>query len=144
MNSPARLWDPIPTNMFARPVTSLEVLKSVPARNYFPGESVTTKLRDDIALGVVRNRREPIRSLTPPTPSSKTPYVKNGLFPNGTSVTRDRNVSAPAAPNYDAAAVSGISILGSASLAAPALLPVAAAAGIGYGTYKLGQALSLW
>ncbi len=46
--------------------------------------------------------------------------------------------------NYDAAAASGVSLLGAASLAAPAVLPFAAAAGVGYGAYKLGQSLSLW
>ncbi len=131
--------------MFAKtnkPFGPLDVVAHIPARNWFPGESVATKFHSDLQLG----SRDPIRSLTPPTPASKTPYIKNGQFPNGTSITRDRNVSAPAVPyrNYDAAANAGIGVLSAASLAAPAILPFAAAAGIGYGTYKLGQALSIW
>lgn len=35
-------------------------------------------------------------------------------------------------------------IIGAASLLNPALAPAAAAAGIGYGTYKLGQSFNLW
>lgn len=127
------------------PVTSLDVLRSVPAKHWFPGESFHTKIHSDISdLG--RQVSFPARSLTPPGGTPSTPYIKNGQFPNGTSITRDRNVSAPAVPsrNLDSAAASGISILGAASLAAPTLLPFAAAAGVGYGTYKLGQSLSLW
>lgn len=41
--------------------------------------------------------------------------------------------------------VGGLSgIAASASLLAPALLPVAAAGGIGFGLYKLGQTLKIW
>lgn len=35
-------------------------------------------------------------------------------------------------------------ILGAASLAAPALIPAAAAAGVAYGVYKLGNTFNLW
>jgi hypothetical protein len=38
----------------------------------------------------------------------------------------------------------GATILGSASLAAPALAPVAAGLGVGYGLYKLGETFKLW
>jgi hypothetical protein len=38
----------------------------------------------------------------------------------------------------------GATILGSASLAAPALAPVAAGLGVGYGLYKLGENFKLW
>lgn len=48
------------------------------------------------------------------------------------------------APNLDSAASAGIGILGAASLAASSLVPVAAAAGIGYGVYKLGESFKLW
>jgi hypothetical protein len=47
-------------------------------------------------------------------------------------------------PNFDAAAGISTGLLGTAALAAPALVPAAVAAGLGYGTYKLGQSLSLW
>ena len=47
-------------------------------------------------------------------------------------------------PNLDSAASAGIGILGAASLAASSLVPVAAAAGIGYGVYKLGESFKLW
>lgn len=120
--------------------SSLEVLKQIPSRNYFPGESTATSVLRN-AGGVTY---QPVRSRTEPLAPRYNPYVKNGQFPNGTSITRDRNVSAPAVPNYDSAAASGVGLLSAATLAAPALLPVAAAAGIGYGTYKIGQALSLW
>jgi len=39
---------------------------------------------------------------------------------------------------------SGATVLGSASLAAPALAPVAAGLGVGYGLYKLGESFKLW
>ncbi len=35
-------------------------------------------------------------------------------------------------------------VAGAASIVAPAFLPVAAALGVGYGTYKLGESLNLW
>ncbi len=38
----------------------------------------------------------------------------------------------------------GVGLIGAASVAATSLAPVAAAAGIGYGVYKVGQSLSLW
>ncbi len=41
-----------------------------------------------------------------------------------------------------AAPIAGIA--GAAALASPALLPVAAAAGIGYGAFKLGESLKIW
>lgn len=46
--------------------------------------------------------------------------------------------------NADSAASAGVGILGAASIASPALVPFAAAAGIGYGVYKLGESFSLW
>jgi hypothetical protein len=38
----------------------------------------------------------------------------------------------------------GATALGSASLVAPALAPVAAGLGVGYGLYKIGEGLKLW
>lgn len=46
--------------------------------------------------------------------------------------------------NADQAVTAGIGILGAASAAAPVLAPFAAASGVGYGVYKLGQSFSLW
>jgi hypothetical protein len=46
--------------------------------------------------------------------------------------------------NPENVASAGVSALGAATLAFPALAPVAAAAGIGYGIYKLGDSLNLW
>ena len=47
-------------------------------------------------------------------------------------------------PDLDAAAGTTVGLLGTASLVNPAIAPVAVAAGLGYGAYKLGQSLSLW
>ncbi len=47
-------------------------------------------------------------------------------------------------PDLDAAAGVTAGLLGTAAIAAPVLAPAAVAAGLGYGTYKLGQSLSLW
>ncbi len=47
-------------------------------------------------------------------------------------------------PNFDSVASAGLGLLGTAASAAPVLAPVALAAGIGYGTYKLGQSFNLW
>jgi hypothetical protein len=38
----------------------------------------------------------------------------------------------------------GSALAGSAAIAAPALAPVAAGLGVGYGVYKLGQSLKFW
>jgi len=70
--------------------------------------------------------------------------VKNGQFPNGTSITRDRNVSAPAVAHTADVLGTTAGILGAASVAAPALAPVAAVAGVGYGVYKLGETFHWW
>jgi len=72
--------------------------------------------------------------------------VRNGIFPNGTGISRDRNVSAPVSsrPAIDEIAGGSLGILGGAAILAPAVAPVAAAAGIGYGAYKLGQSFKLW
>jgi hypothetical protein len=53
----------------------------------------------------------------------------------------------PRAPNrtvVESSATARIGILGSAALLQPELLPVAAAAGIGYGIYKLGESFNFW
>ncbi len=47
-------------------------------------------------------------------------------------------------PDLDSAAGISAGLLGTAALVAPAVAPVAVAAGLGYGTYKLGQSLKLW
>lgn len=82
--------------------------------------------------------------------------VKNGQFPNGTSITRDHNVSAPiyresritsaqARRNVIDSTVGPLAgIAGGAALLNPAVLPVAAGLGIGYGAYKLGEGLGIW
>jgi len=70
--------------------------------------------------------------------------VKNGQFPNGTSITRDRNVSAPAIAQPAEVLGATAGIFGAASIAAPALAPVAAVAGVGYGVYKLGETFHWW
>jgi hypothetical protein len=44
----------------------------------------------------------------------------------------------------DQTAQQGLGILGAASLAFPAIAPVAAAASVGYGVYKLGESFKLW
>lgn len=46
--------------------------------------------------------------------------------------------------NSDGVASAGVGILGAASLTNPSLLPFAAAAGVGYGVYKLGESFNLW
>lgn len=46
--------------------------------------------------------------------------------------------------NADGAATAGLGLLGAAAVAAPAIAPVAAAAGVGYGIYKLGESFNLW
>lgn len=96
---------------------------------------------------------EPIRNYVSPT------YKVTGPFPGhkngetfGDKGDRYKYYTKPSAIgpekprslNLDSAAASGVSLLGAASLAAPAVLPFAAAAGVGYGAYKLGQSLSLW
>lgn len=48
------------------------------------------------------------------------------------------------AVSVDGAASASVGILGAASVASPALVPFAAAAGIGYGIYKLGESFKLW
>ncbi len=98
---------------------------------------------------------EPIRNYTSPSYKTVGPFpdYKNGESlrdqgdrfkyysqPKSIGPVRPASLS----PNFDAAAASGVSLLGAASLAAPAVLPFAAAAGVGYGAYKLGQSLSLW
>lgn len=77
--------------------------------------------------------------------------VKRGQFPNGTSITRDRNVSAPAVSSGAArrAAIDNVAgplagIAGGAALLSSTALPVAAGLGIGYGVFKLGESLRLW
>lgn len=47
-------------------------------------------------------------------------------------------------PDLDSAAGISAGLLGTAALVAPAVAPVAVAAGLGYGTYKLGQSLKIW
>jgi hypothetical protein len=46
--------------------------------------------------------------------------------------------------NTDNVFQAGLGLIGAATAAAPVLAPVAAAAGIGYGIYKLGESFSLW
>ncbi len=46
--------------------------------------------------------------------------------------------------NPDAAFTAAEGLLGAASIYAPAIAPVAAVAGIGYGVYKLGESFKLW
>jgi hypothetical protein len=58
-------------------------------------------------------------------------------FKTGTSQSYTPNTT-------DSALSTGVGILGAASLAAPALAPFAAAAGVGYGVYKLGETFKLW
>lgn len=53
-------------------------------------------------------------------------------------------VSKDKRPDLDSAAGISAGLLGTAALVAPAVAPVAVAAGLGYGTYKLGQSLKLW
>lgn len=124
--------------------SSLEVLRNVPSKNYFPGESTATSVLRN--TGVNYN---PIKSRSAVLTNKNFSHIRNGQFPNGTSITRDRNVSAPAvvAPrpvNTDEALAAGTGLLGTAALAAPVLAPAAIAAGVGFGTYKLGQALHIW
>lgn len=55
-------------------------------------------------------------------------------------------VETPRQPSFDYsnAAAAGIGTLGAASPFLPALAPVAAAAGLGYAVYKLGDSFNLW
>jgi hypothetical protein len=50
----------------------------------------------------------------------------------------------PPAPQVGDILGAGATALGSASLVAPALAPVAAGLGVGYGLYKIGEGLKLW
>lgn len=74
-------------------------------------------------------------------PDSQSSSLANSpLTSYGNSARTSRNNSV----DTTGAAAAGLSTLGAASLAFPALAPVAAAAGIGYGLYKLGDSLNLW
>lgn len=59
-------------------------------------------------------------------------------------LVKGRIVQRSQAPNVDQAITSSIGIASAASSLVPALLPVAAAAGVGYGIYKLGKSFQVW
>lgn len=75
-----------------------------------------------------------------PAPIVNAPYTPN---PSGHDLYLQSKTRATIAKGADA--VGGIAgIAGAAALAAPALIPFAAAAGVGYGVYKLGESFKLW
>lgn len=76
-----------------------------------------------------------------PAPVINAPYAPN---PSGHDNYLFNN-KAPSIVSKGADAVGGIAgIAGAAALAAPALIPFAAATGVGYGIYKLGESFKLW
>lgn len=81
-------------------------------------------------------------------PSNRTIYTNRQQNPQVRGVIRGAlGVVPPNTPtgiNVDQVATTSLGILGSASLLNPTLAPIAAAAGLGYGAYKLGETFHFW
>lgn len=76
------------------------------------------------------------------TPSTELALDQTGrVSPGGTSYIRRTGSNDF---NPESAVTTGLGILGPASVFAPALAAPVAAAGLGYGIYKAGQAFKIW
>jgi hypothetical protein len=76
-------------------------------------------------------------------PTSKE-VISGGYRPYNPKGLNDYRTASSGASQFGDLLGAGATILGSASAAAPALAPVAAGLGVGYGVYKLGQSFKLW